>query len=141
MNYLPIQRLLDQGHALLVDEAGLSDFLGRSEHSALFFAGDPTRYPESNDLAVILPELVREFREIFQVGLVASVDEKALAQRYGIHYYPSLVMFCGEGYLGAITKLQDWSTYCAEIDRLLKAEPRRPPSFGVPVVDANGACH
>lgn len=141
MNYSPTQRLLDRGHAVLVDEAGLSAFLDRSEHSVLFFAGDPMRYPESNDLAVILPELVRDFRDEFQVGLVAEADEKVLARRYGINYYPALVMLRGDAYLGAISKLQDWATYCAEIRQLLQGEPQRAPSFAVPVVDATGACH
>lgn len=141
----PHERLLVHGHATLVGEATLDEFVGHAEHSLLFFAGDVRRYPESNDLAVILPELARDFREQFQVGLVAEADEKVLAQRYGINYYPALVMLGGDAdaYIGAISKLQDWATYCAEIHELLQAEPRRAPSFAIPVVNESksSACN
>jgi hydrogenase-1 operon protein HyaE len=135
-----MQRLLENGHATLVDEASLPDFLRQRQHSLLFFAGDVRRYPESNDLAVILPELAKAFDNAFQIGLVAEVAEKALQRQYGFNRWPTLVLLRGDAYLGAIGKLQDWATYCAEIDQLLQGEPRRAPAFPIPLVSESGSC-
>lgn len=134
-----IQRLLDDGHATLVDEPSLPGFLRQHQHSLLFFVGDIRRYPESNDLAVILPELAKAFADAFQIGLVAQSAEKALQQRYGFSHWPTLVLLRGGDYLGAISKLQDWAAYCADVQRLLQGEARRAPGFSIPVVDQNSS--
>jgi hydrogenase-1 operon protein HyaE len=135
-----LQRLLDDGHATLVDESTLANFLEQQQHSLLFFAGDVRRYPESNDLAVILPELAKTFDGAFQIGLVAESVEKALQQQYGFNHWPTLVLLRGEAYLGVISKLQDWPAYCANIEQLLQSEPRRAPSFTIPLVSENNTC-
>jgi len=132
--------MLADGHATLVDESSLPGFLQQGQHSLLFFAGDVRRYPESNDLAVILPELTEAFVGAFQVGLIAEPDEKALQQRYGFNHWPTLVLLRGDAYLGAVSKLRNWSEYCAEIDQLLQGEPRRAPAFAIPLVAENGGC-
>lgn len=118
-----IQRLLDNGHALLVDEKSLPEFLQQHQHTLLFFAGDVRRYPESNDLAVILPELKKAFEGSFQVGLVDASIENKLQQQYGFTHWPTLVLLRGEAYLGAISKLQNWAEYCADIQRLMQSNP------------------
>ena len=37
--------------------------------------------------------------------------------------------------------MQDWGDYVAEASRLLRAEPVRPPTIGIPVSAATTSCH
>lgn len=127
-----LQNLVDKGSASLVDENSLDAFLQQQTHSILFFAGDVTRFPESNDLAVILPELTKNFGGLFQIGLVSEQAEQSLQQQYGFNQWPSLVILRGKEYLGTISQLRNWAEYCADIERLLQSESARPP---IPVLN------
>ena len=131
-----IQRLFDEygypevradTHDELVNGPGLR---------VLFFAGDPDRYRETNDVAVVLPELVKAFAGQIHPGVVAASDELALQKRYGFTAWPALVFLRSDGYLGAITGIETWSEYLEEISKLFTAEVRRPPSIGIPLVGA-----
>ena len=132
-----VQTLLDKGYASKVDEESQEKFLKQHAHSLLFFAGDVGRFPESNDLAIILPELSKAFDGQFQIGLVSDSVERSWQQHYGVNHFPTLVMLRGDKYLGAISKLQDWANYCVGIQRLLQSDPVRPPGFTIPVVVNN----
>jgi hydrogenase-1 operon protein HyaE len=116
-----------------VDQDNLDHFLQQHQHTLLFFAGDVRRFPESSDLAVILPELAKAFAGSFQIGVVAESDEVTLQKRYGFNHWPTLVLLRGEAYLGAISKLQDWASYCADIQQLLQGETKQPPGFAIPI--------
>jgi len=135
-----IQRLLDEGHAALVDEESLPEYAQQNARTLLFFAGDVRRYPESSDLAVILPELAQAFDGCFQIALVAQAAESALQKRFGFNHWPTLVLLQGEEYLGAISKLQNWAEYRTNIQNLLQSEPRRPPGFAIPVIEQGSGC-
>ncbi len=141
MNSPLLQRLIDDKHATLVDLNYLADFVQQQPHTLLFFAGDVRRFPESGDLAVILPELAKTFAGVFQIGLVAQSAESALQKRYGFNHWPTLVLLRGESYLGAISKLHNWAEYCAELQRLLRSDPSRPPGFALPVIDQSDTCN
>lgn len=134
MSSMLIQALLHKGHASKVDDVSLDNFLKQHRHSLLFFAGNVNRYPESNDLAVILPELLKAFDKQFQIGLVSETVEKTWQQRFGFTHWPSLVLLRGEHYLGVISQLQDWVNYCAEIQRLLQSDPVSLPGTTLPVL-------
>ena len=130
-----------QGYPLVSDH-DLQAFLTAHAHSILFFTEDPDRYPESNDVAVILPELMKVFGDRCAAAVVRRESEKKLQQRFGFSAWPALVVMRGEDYLGAISRVQDWGDYLSELDRLLAAEPTRPPGIGIPVVEERGAgCH
>jgi len=136
-----IDRLVTElGYARL-DAATLDPFLTAQTHSVLFFAGDPQRYPESNDVAVVLPELVAALGAGVTPAVVAAEAETELQGRFGFGAWPALVFLRGNGYLGAITRMQDWGDYVAEARRLLRAEPVRPPTIGIPVSAATTSCH
>jgi hydrogenase-1 operon protein HyaE len=124
-----------QGYPEL-DEATLAPFLAEQEHSVLFFTGDPKQYPESNDVAVILPELAARFADRFRVAVVVREAELPLQKRFPFSSWPALVFLRGEHYLGAITRVQNWGDYLAEIERLLGAEPLHVRGLGIPVVTA-----
>jgi hydrogenase-1 operon protein HyaE len=105
---------------------------GETEH-LLFVAGDPVKYPEALDVAVILPELIRAFAGRFDAAVIASGDEQRLMDWFGVSRLPTLILLRGDAYLGAISRVRDWADYLGELERLLLAEPVRPPGVGVPV--------
>jgi hydrogenase-1 operon protein HyaE len=128
-----IQQLLERYGYPEIDETSLDDFLDRPGVHVLFFTGDPRQYRETNDVAVVLPELVKAFADRLHPGVVARSAEAALQRRYGFRRWPALVFLRREGYLGAITGIQNWSDYLQEVTTLLAADPCRPPGFSVPV--------
>jgi hydrogenase-1 operon protein HyaE len=91
----------------VVDESTLHAFLDDHTHCVLFFTEDPHRYPESNDVAVILPEIMKVFANRCAVAVVSREAEKSLQKRFGFGAWPALVLMRGDGYLGAITRVQD----------------------------------
>ena len=102
--------------------------------NVLFFPGDPATVKDATDVAVVLPELVRVFEGQLRTGVVADTfgDGKALKRHYGFSAYPSLVFVRGGEYVGAITRIQDWSEYLEKISALLVAPSSRPPGFSIP---------
>jgi hydrogenase-1 operon protein HyaE len=110
----------------------------------LLFAGDPVRFPEAVDVAVVLPELQRACRGRFAIGVVERADEDAVARRYGVQRWPSLVFLRDGGYLATIAGMHDWDEYLLLAEQALGRAPSRPPGVGIAVVAAGGAapaCH
>lgn len=140
------QMLIDTHGYALVDENSVDDFLAANDHSVLFFPGDAERLVESDDVAVILPELMRAFDLTIAAGVVARGEaERALQRRYRFNAFPTLVFLRGDGYLGAISRIQDWQDYVRDIRDMLSGEPTDPPPYSFPegcveagMVNANG---
>jgi hydrogenase-1 operon protein HyaE len=129
-----IERLQREFQYPTVDASNLNEFLKANACSVLFFTEEPSRFPESNDVAVVLPELVKAFQGQFTPAIVARSDEKKLQSLYGFQSWPALVFLRGQSYLGAITGIQDWMVYLTDINRILASEPSRPPAIGIAVV-------
>lgn len=129
-----IEQIVQQQGYPQVDETTLQPFLARQVHSVLFFTGDPKQYPESSDVAVILPELAAHFAGGFQVGVVTREAELALQKRFLFSSWPALVFLRGEQYLGTITRVQNWSDYLLEIDHLLGSEAQNLRAVDIPVI-------
>jgi len=111
-------------------------FAQRPGLNVLFFPGNPETVKDATDVAVVLPELINAFGEQLNPGVVTDTygAGKELKQKYGFPQYPALV-FVREGeYVGAITRIQDWSEYLTKINTLLAAPTRRAPGFSIPVV-------
>ncbi len=128
-----IQRLFDDYGYPEIQVANLQDLIKGPGVFVLFFTGDPNQNRETNDVAVVLPELVSAFDGELRAGVVSRSAEKELQAHYGFRRWPALVFVQEDGYLGAITGMQNWEDYLREVQALLKAEPREPPGFGVPV--------
>jgi hydrogenase-1 operon protein HyaE len=105
----------------------------------LFFSGDPVRFPEALDVAVVLPELRAAGGVPFTIGVVARDHEGALARRFGQQRWPTLVCLRDGEYLGATSGMQDWDVFRHALAALWAAAPQRVPGVGIPVVDARGA--
>jgi len=138
-----IRSMVEQYAYPVLDEDSAEAFLADNHEVVLFFAENPTQYPESNDVAMILPELVKAFSGRLQAALIAKSAERALQARYGFGTWPALVFLRDGEYLGVITQVQNWDDYLREIQRLLDSEPVRPPGFKIPVVSepASGCGH
>ena len=130
-----IERLITERGYPLIDADSLDAFVAGKD-VVLFCTEDPKRFPESNDVAVVLPELEAAFPGRFQPAVVDASIERDIQSRYGFKVWPALVFLRDGKYLGTITKIRDWSVYQHEITAILASEPSRAPGVGVPVAAA-----
>ncbi len=136
----PLIAALPERHGIQrVDSAGIAGLISGHPATVLFFAGDPVLHPESLDLAVILPELMKTLAGRCTAALVDGPDARVLQARYGFSTWPALVFLAPTGYLGCIERLRDWSVYREESERLLASVPGRLPALGIPVVEERPA--
>lgn len=105
-----------------IHEHDLDDFLLKQPFSLLFFAGSPDRFPETLDVAVILPELIKVFPD-FQPALVDAASAGHLQQRYGFTLWPTLVFLHQGQCLGQLSRVQNWDVYLKTIQGWLDALP------------------
>ena len=138
MSHLLIDRLFDEFGYADITADNHDDFVAAPGMNVLFFPGDPTTTKDATDVAVVLPELMSYFEGQLNAGVVTDTfgDGKTLKRHYGFSAFPSLVFVRGGEYVGAITRIQDWTEYLQKISGLLEAAPKRPPGFKIPVVHA-----
>ena len=134
MTHPLIQQLFDQHHYPEVTRDTHEAFSQRPGVNVLFFAGDPKRYRDTTDVAVVLPELDQAFDGQLHPGVVAADAEHELQLRYGFSAWPALVFLRDGDYLGAITGIQNWADYLQQIETLMVAEAQPLHTFKVPVV-------
>jgi hydrogenase-1 operon protein HyaE len=118
-----INRLSEELGYPLVEPATVDDFLAAHHEALLFFPNDPVRYKESDDLAVILPELVKDLDRPLGAAVVAREGEKQLAERFDVWVYPALVLVQDGRYVATIGRVQDWAVYLERIPALFEAGP------------------
>lgn len=121
-----IQHLTDELSYPLLNADNFDAFIEQAPYSVLFFTEQPKRFPESNDVAVILPELVKQFPQL-SPAVVSTDCEKSLQGRYAFNVWPALVFLKDGEFLGTITKVQDWNVYLAEIGSILASDPKPNP--------------
>lgn len=137
-----VERLLTHHGAAAVGADTLDAWLAQGGEQVLFFVGDPVRFAEGLDVAVVLPELQAAFGRRFAIGVALREHEEALARRWGVQRWPSLVFLRDGRYLGTISGMKDWEVYRQEVAQVLAVTAARAPTVGIPVVAAggNGAC-
>jgi len=108
-----------------VDAASVDAFLAPPGDVVLLFTENPLQYPESADVAVVLPELMRAFPGRFRAALVARVSERELQKRFGFARWPALVFVRDGDLVGAITGMHDWDEFTAKVTGMLAAPTRR----------------
>jgi hydrogenase-1 operon protein HyaE len=129
-----VDRLSEELNYPLLNLTNIDEFLAQNEHSVLFFTEDANRFAETNDVAVVLPELLQVFVDLIP-AVIARDDEKKLQSRYGFMSWPALVFMRGDKYLDAITGIQDWGEYLEQINKIISSETSRPKAIGIPVVN------
>ncbi|MCF6253519.1 MAG: hydrogenase-1 expression HyaE [Thiomicrorhabdus sp.] len=128
-----IQQITEQQNYPVLNSDNYDSFVKEQEYSVIFFAGDPKRYPETNDVVIVLPELEKAFQGQFTVAVVDENSERALAKKYGFTMWPALVFLKKGAYLDVLTRIQDWSDYMNEIPIILEKQPNYAPSIGISV--------
>lgn len=135
-----VERLITVTRAQTIALASIEAFEAEPGAAVLYFGGDPVRFPEALDVAVVLPEL-RAYCGGFRVGVVAREAEDALARRYAVQRWPSLVVVRDGGYLGTLSGMKDWDDYLRELRALLAGTPGRRPLPAIAVHASGAACH
>jgi len=136
MTHPLIQRLFDEYDYPEITLETHDEFISQPGITVLFLAGDVKTVRDTTDVAVVLPELVNVFKGRLIPGVVAADAERELHRHYGCMAWPALVFLRDGGYLGAITRIQNWAGYLHDINELITADVRRPPGFRIPVVTA-----
>jgi len=127
----PLQQLQTRHGLPRLDADNFDLFVYGHDDVVLFFANDPVMFPESHDLAVILPELLKAFAGRLHGALIARSVERELQTRYRFTGWPTLVFLRRGEYLGVITGIKDWQEYGREFNRILALQPSEPPGFDI----------
>ncbi len=127
-----IDRLIQEFKYPLLNLTTLDDFLSSHQYSVLFFTEDANRVAETNDVAVILPELVKSFPQLTP-AVIAREDEEALKKRYGFLAWPALVFMHKDTYLDTITRVQDWGYYIDKIKQIMSSAEKRSTEVNIPI--------
>ncbi|MDR9468648.1 hypothetical protein [Marinospirillum sp.] len=122
MSHPLLERLTGELGYALVNENNLDAFILEQPFSVLFFAGAPERFPETLDVAVILPEIIKAFPD-FQPALVESDSAASLQKHYGFALWPTLVFLYQGQCIGQLSRVQDWDVYLNRIQGWLDALP------------------
>ncbi|MFD2642806.1 hydrogenase [Pseudomonas japonica] len=110
-----VQRLVDEFAASWIDLDSVDAWLAQPGEALLLLCGDPVRYPECLDVAVVLPELcqVLTLRHgcHLRIGVGRRADEEALAERFALRRWPSIIWLRDGGYVTQIDGMRDWDVY------------------------------
>jgi hydrogenase-1 operon protein HyaE len=134
-----VMRLARDFGAAWVEETTVAAWSAGGGDRVVLLAGDPVRFPEGQDVAAVLPELMKSFPNRFQIAVVPRDHEDAVARRYGSQRWPTLLFFRDGQYVTAIAGMQDWDVYLNGVAAALTMPPSRPPTIGIPVVSKTGA--
>lgn len=129
-----IDRLSEVHGYPLLDERNFEQFLQANRDLVLFFPGDPNRYRESLDVAVILPELIGALDRRLCPAVVSREHEDQVAGRFHVQRWPSLVFVRQGAYLGQISRVQNWQDYLDLSRQILESEPNQGPGAAIPAV-------
>jgi len=139
------ERLIAEHGAMPLTLVTLDAFLAQPGDQVMLFSGDPVRFPEGSDVAVVLPELRAAFAGRFGIGVVTPEDEEAIARRYGVQRWPTLVFLRDGQYVTALSAMRDWDDYLRDVAQALQSPVTRAPTIGIPLVSsssgADAHCH
>lgn len=130
-----IKNMIEEYAYPVLDEESIDEFLDSHNEVVLFFTEDPKKFPETDDVAMILPELIKAFNGRFQAGVISQVSQRKLQGLYGFASWPALVFLRQGDYLGVIIGVQNWDDYLRKIKKILTSRPAKSPGFTIPVVN------
>jgi hydrogenase-1 operon protein HyaE len=139
-----IERLVSTHGATWLTADNVSDWAAGGGDRVILLAGDPVRFPEALDLAVVLPELHRHFAQRFAVGVAMREHEDAIAKRYGSIRWPALVFVRDGQYVTVLSGMLDWQVYVERVGEALAMPASRAPTIGIPVRNgsaSDSSCH
>ncbi|MBI3345708.1 MAG: hydrogenase [Burkholderiales bacterium] len=139
-----VSRLAESFGASWVDIDTIDAWAALGGDRVVLFAGDAVRFPEGQDVAVVLPELQRSLGGRFEIGVVQRHLEDALARRYGSQRWPTLLFLRDGQYVTTLSGMHDWDDFLRKAEEALAAPVTRPPGIGIPLVSAaanDSSCH
>ncbi len=140
-----LAQLVSKHGAQWVDQSSVEPWLAQQGgDQVLLFAGDPVRFPEALDVAVVLPELRQvcvAARRPFALALAVPDCAEELAKRFGSQRWPTLMFFRDGRYVTTVSGMHDWLDYVALVKAALEAPTQRAPTIGIPVVSHSSTCH
>ena len=144
----PLLAQLVARHGQWVDDCNIADWRAKqSGDNVLLFAGDPVRFPEALDVAVVLPELQKASKSSgkpFAIAVAVPEGAEALALKFGSNRWPTLMFFRDGLYVTTLSGMHDWSDYLRLLAQALDLPVGRAPTVGIPVVSStagNATCH
>jgi len=117
----PLLQALVERHGLpVVDDATIEGFFASNgRHALLLFSGVGAPRPETSDVAVLFPELLKMFSGHLRGALVAPEAEAALKTRFQVFVFPSLVVTRDGQPVAVLPKILDWADYREKIAQAL----------------------
>ncbi len=112
------------GYPRLESIEAFDAFVGGPGVHLVFVPGDPARNLETDDVAVILPEIVAAFEGRFDVAVATDAIERLVRERAESFQTPNLIFWREGRLLGDIPKVRDWDDYMARVQAIL-ASPGR----------------
>ncbi|MBL8475970.1 MAG: hydrogenase [Methyloversatilis sp.] len=139
-----IERLVSTHGATWLTADNVADWAAGGGDRVILLAGDPVRFPEALDLAVVLPELRQHFAQRFAIGVATREHEDAIAKRYGSIRWPALVFVRDGQYVTVLSGMLDWQVYVERVGEALAMPASRAPTIGIPVRNgsaSDSSCH
>ena len=127
-----LQSIIDREGYRVVGHDELDAATASLPFAMLLVAGDALRVAESNDVAVVVPELDKAFGGVITPLVVSRDSEREIQRRYRFNAFPVLIFLRYGDYLGVIPRIQDWTDYMRDIPEILSREPSEPPAFKFP---------
>jgi hydrogenase-1 operon protein HyaE len=109
--------------------------------AVLLIPGDPVRFPEGLDVAVVLPQLRTAAAKPLRIGVAMPHDEDAIGQRFGAQRRPSMVFLRDGRYVTVVAGMHDWGDFVSLVQQALSQPTTHAP---IPIGVAGGAspaCH
>ena len=131
-----VTRLAEQFNARWVDEHSIAAWATEGGDRVLLLAGDAVRFPEGQDVAAVLPELQRSLATPLAIAVAPLDREDAIARRYGVQRWPSLLFLRDGAYVATVSGMHDWLPFVELVQRALERPVSRAPGIGIPLVSA-----
>lgn len=127
-----LESIIERENLPVVSADTLDEFAKGNGDTILFIGGDWKRHVEVNDVAVILPEILKASNGQLKAAVLDRDSERAMQTRFRFSKFPSLVFLRDGEYLGVIQKVLDWQDYITEINTILAGDPTPAPTFEFP---------
>ena len=114
-----MEQIIERENFRIVDENDYKDFCKEHDIAVIMVAGDYVRIGAVNDVAVILPELVKAYQGRFTPCIARRKSEAYFQATYKFVLLPTLVFFRDGLKIGAISGVLDWTDYLAQINAIL----------------------
>lgn len=127
-----IDSIIERENLAVVTADTLQDFATGNGDTVLFVTGDWSRHVEVNDVAVILPEIIKASNGGLKAAVLDRKSERKIQTTYRFSKFPSLIFLRDGEYLGTIQKVLDWQDYIFEINEILAGAPKPAPVYQFP---------